>query len=119
MYETGHFATLWRRMASRLGLEVDFIPADWRRGADPEAIGAQLEEDRAHEIKAVCVVHNETSTGAVTRVAEVRRALDRNGHPALLIGRVFIAASIDYRMDEWGVDVTIAVLRKGRCCRRA
>jgi alanine-glyoxylate transaminase/serine-glyoxylate transaminase/serine-pyruvate transaminase len=114
MYETGHFAALWRRMASRLGLEVDFIAGDWRRGADPEAIEARLKEDRAHEIKAVCVVHNETSTGAVTRVAEVRRALDRNGHPALLmVDTISSLASIDYRMDEWGVDVTVGGSQKG------
>jgi alanine-glyoxylate transaminase/serine-glyoxylate transaminase/serine-pyruvate transaminase len=114
MYETGHFATLWRRMASRLGLEVDLIPGDWRRGADPEAIYARLKEDHAHEIKAVCVVHNETSTGAVTRVPEVRRALDRNGHPALLIvDTISSLASIDYRMDEWGVDVTVGGSQKG------
>ena len=114
MYETGHFATLWRRMAGRLGLEVDFIPGDWRRGADPTAIEARLKEDRAHAIKAVCVVHNETSTGAVTRVPEVRRALDTNGHPALLmVDTISSAASIDYRMDEWGVDVTVGGSQKG------
>jgi alanine-glyoxylate transaminase/serine-glyoxylate transaminase/serine-pyruvate transaminase len=114
MYETGHFATLWSRMASRLGLEVDFVPGDWRRGADPEAIEAKLQKDQAHEIKAVCVVHNETSTGAVTRVLEVRRALDRNQHPALLmVDTISSLASIDYRMDEWGVDVTIGGSQKG------
>ena len=114
MYETGHFATLWRRMAGRLGLEVDFIPGDWRRGADPLAIEARLREDRAHEIKAVCVVHNETSTGAVTRVPEVRHALDRTGHPALLmVDTISSLASIDYRMDEWGVDVTVGGSQKG------
>ena len=114
MYETGHFATLWRRMASRLGLEVDLIPGDWRRGADPLAIEAWLREDRTHEIKAVCVVHNETSTGAVTRVPEVRQALDRNGHPALLmVDTISSLASIDYRMDEWGVDVTVGGSQKG------
>ena len=114
MYETGHFATLWRRMATRLGLEVDFIAGDWRRGADPLAIEARLEEDRAHEIKAVCVVHNETSTGAVTRVPGVRQALDRNGHPALLmVDTISSLASIEYRMDEWGVDVTVGGSQKG------
>ena len=114
MYETGHFATLWRRMASRLGLEVDFIPGDWRRGADPEAIEARLRDDHAHEIKAVCVVHNETSTGAVTRVPEVRHALDSTGHPALLmVDTISSLASIDYRMDEWGVDVTVGGSQKG------
>jgi alanine-glyoxylate transaminase / serine-glyoxylate transaminase / serine-pyruvate transaminase len=114
MYETGHFATLWRRMAGRLGLEVDFIPGDWRRGADPAAIDARLADDRAHAIKAVCVVHNETSTGAVTRVPEVRQALDRNGHPALLmVDTISSLASIDYRMDEWDVDVTVGGSQKG------
>ena len=114
MYETGHFATLWRRMATRLGLEVDFIPGDWRRGADPAAIDAKLKEDRAHEIKAVCVVHNETSTGAVTCVPEVRRVLERNGHPALLmVDTISSLASIDYRMDDWGVDVTVGGSQKG------
>ncbi len=114
MYETGHFAILWRRMAGRLGLEVDFIPGDWRRGADPAAVEARLTQDRAHAIKAVCVVHNETSTGAVTRVAEVRRALDRAGHPALLmVDTISSLASIEYRMDEWGVDVTVGGSQKG------
>jgi len=114
MYETGQFATLWRRMAGRLGLEVDFIPGDWRRGADAAAVEARLAEDRAHAIKAVCVVHNETSTGAVTRVVEVRRAMDRTGHPALLmVDTISSLASIDYRMDEWGVDVTVGGSQKG------
>ena len=114
MYETGQFATLWRRMAGRLGLEVDFIPGDWRRGADAAAIEARLVEDRAQAIKAVCVVHNETSTGAVTRVVEVRRAMDRTGHPALLmVDTISSLASIDYRMDEWGVDVTVGGSQKG------
>jgi alanine-glyoxylate transaminase / serine-glyoxylate transaminase / serine-pyruvate transaminase len=114
MYETGQFAALWRRMAGRLGLEVDFIPGDWRHGADPTAIEARLTRDRAHAIKAVCVVHNETSTGAVTRVPEVRHALDRSGHPALLmVDTISSLASIDYRMDEWGVDVTVGGSQKG------
>ncbi len=114
MYETGHFATLWHRMAGRLGLKVEFIPGDWRHGANTEAMEARLMEDRAHEIKAVCVVHNETSTGAVTRVPEVRLALDRNGHPALLmVDTISSLASIDYRMDEWGVDVTVGGSQKG------
>ena len=114
MYETGHFATLWQRMAGRLGLDVDLIASDWRRGADPAAIEERLTQDRVHSIKAVCVVHNETSTGAVTRVAEVRRALDRSGHPALLmVDTISSLASLDYRMDEWGVDVTVAGSQKG------
>ncbi|PWT72812.1 MAG: serine--glyoxylate aminotransferase [Proteobacteria bacterium] len=114
MYETGHFATLWRRMAARLGLEVEFLPGDWRRGAEPAEIEARLAEDKQHTIKAVCVVHNETSTGAVTRVGEVRRAIDRVRHPALFMADTISSlASIDYRMDEWGVDVTVGGSQKG------
>ena len=93
---------------------MELISSDWRRGADPQAIEARLADDRARAIKAVCVVHNETSTGAVTRVAEVRRALDRCGHPALLMADTISSlASIDYRMDEWGVDVTVGGSQKG------
>src|SRR5688572_1001445 len=114
MYETGHFATLWHTMATRLGLKHEFIASDWRRGADAAAIEAKLAEDRAHEIKAVCVVHNETSTGATTRVGEVRKAIDRSGHPALyMVDTISSLASIDYRHDEWGVDVTVAGSQKG------
>jgi alanine-glyoxylate transaminase/serine-glyoxylate transaminase/serine-pyruvate transaminase len=114
MYESGHFATLWRRMAGRLGLDVDLLASDWRRGADPAAIEAALATDRAHAIKAVCVVHNETSTGAVTRVAEIRKAIDRIAHPALLmVDTISSLASIEYRMDEWGVDVTVGGSQKG------
>ncbi|MFQ5773004.1 MAG: pyridoxal-phosphate-dependent aminotransferase family protein [Kiloniellaceae bacterium] len=114
MFETGHFATLWHRMAERLGLTVDFVPGDWRRGVDPGAVQARLAEDRAHAIKAVCVVHNETSTGVTSRVAEVRAAIDRAGHPALfLVDTISSLASIDYRHDEWGVDVTVAGSQKG------
>jgi alanine-glyoxylate transaminase/serine-glyoxylate transaminase/serine-pyruvate transaminase len=114
MSETGHFATLWRRLAGRLGLEVDYLPGDWRRGADAQAIEARLSGDRSHAIRAVCVVHNETSTGAVTQVPAVRAALDRTRHPALLmVDTISSLASIDYRMDEWGVDVTVAGSQKG------
>jgi len=114
MYETGHFATLWRGLAQRLGLKPEFIASDWRRGADPQAIAARLAEDRAHAIKAVCVVHNETSTGAVTRVAAVRKAIDDAHHPALLlVDTISSLGSIDYRHDEWGVDVTVAGSQKG------
>ena len=114
MAETGHFSALWRKLAGRLGLEVEFLPGDWRRGADPQAIEARLSEDRARAIKAVCVVHNETSTGAVTRVGEIRRAMERCGHPALLMADTISSlASIDYRMDEWGVDVTVGGSQKG------
>ena len=114
MAETGQFASLWRRLAGRLGLEVEFLPGDWRRGADARAIEARLAADRGHSIRAVCVVHNETSTGAVTQVPAVRAAIDRARHPALLmVDTISSLASIDYRMDEWGVDVTVAGSQKG------
>jgi len=114
MSETGWFATLWQQMATRLGLSPEIIPTDWRRGADPAAIEARLLEDRAHAIKAVCVVHNETSTGVVSRIGEVRRAMDRAQHPALLlVDTISSLASVDFRMDEWGVDVTVAGSQKG------
>ena len=114
MYETGHFATLWHGMATRLGLKPEFIASDWRHGADPAAIEAKLTEDRAHEIKAVCVVHNETSTGVVSRIGEIRKAIDRAKHPALyMVDTISSLASIDYRHDEWGVDVTVAGSQKG------
>lgn len=114
MCETGHFAALWQKLAVRLGLEPEFIPGDWRHGADPEAIGRRLREDGAHRIKAVCVVHNETSTGVTSRIAEVRAAIDAAHHPALLmVDTISSLASIDYRHDEWGVDVTVAGSQKG------
>ncbi len=114
MVETGHFATLWNRLAARLGLEVEFIPGDWRHGADPAAIEKRLRADTAHAIKAVCVVHNETSTGVVSRIAEVRAAIDAAEHPALfMVDTISSLASIDYRHDEWGVDVTVAGSQKG------
>jgi alanine-glyoxylate transaminase/serine-glyoxylate transaminase/serine-pyruvate transaminase len=114
MFETGHFATLWRRLAERLGLSVDFVPGDWRRGVDPAALEAKLAGDTGHEIKAVCAVHNETSTGVTSRIAELRAAIDRAGHPALFfVDTISSLASIDYRHDEWGVDVTVAGSQKG------
>jgi alanine-glyoxylate transaminase/serine-glyoxylate transaminase/serine-pyruvate transaminase len=114
MAETGHFASLWCDMARRLGLEVTMLPGDWRRGVDPEQIEARLLGDRRHEIKAVCVVHNETSTGVTSRIPEIRRAIDRANHPALLmVDTISSLASIDYRQDEWGVDVTVAGSQKG------
>jgi alanine-glyoxylate transaminase/serine-glyoxylate transaminase/serine-pyruvate transaminase len=114
MVETGHFATLWHGMAKRLGLAPEFIKGGWRQGADPAAIGAKLAEDRAHAIKAVCVVHNETSTGVTSRVSDVRRAIDAAKHPALfMVDTISSLASIDYRHDEWGVDVTVAGSQKG------
>jgi alanine-glyoxylate transaminase/serine-glyoxylate transaminase/serine-pyruvate transaminase len=114
MFETGHFATLWREMAGRLGLAIDLVPGDWRTGVDPAVVEAKLAEDKAHAIKAVCMVHNETSTGVVSRVVEVRKAIDRTKHPALLmVDTISSLGSIDYRHDEWGVDVTVAGSQKG------
>ena len=114
MYETGHFATLWQKMAAKLSLEVEFIPGDWRHGADPAVIEKQLRADSAKRIKAVCVVHNETSTGVTSRIDDVRRAIDAAGHPALyMVDTISSLASIDYRHDEWGVDVTVAGSQKG------
>ncbi len=114
MCETGHFATLWHTMAKKLGLVPEFIAGDWRHGADPAAIEARLAADTGHEIKAVCVVHNETSTGVTSRIGDVRKAIDRAKHPALyLVDTISSLASIDYRHDEWGVDVTVAGSQKG------
>jgi len=114
MVETGHFASLWRKMAGKLGLQVELIATDWRRGADPAAVEEKLKEDQAHAIKAVCVVHNETSTGATSRIPLVRKAIDAAGHPALfMVDTISSLASIDYRHDEWGVDVTVAGSQKG------
>ena len=114
MFETGHFATLWKTIAVKLGLEPEFIASDWRSGADAAAIEARLREDKGHTFKAVCVVHNETSTGATSRIDEVRRAIDAAKHPALLmVDTISSLASIDYRHDEWGVDVTVGGSQKG------
>jgi alanine-glyoxylate transaminase / serine-glyoxylate transaminase / serine-pyruvate transaminase len=114
MFETGHFATLWKNMAIKLGLEPVFISSDWRTGAEPEALEQRLREDKNHEIKAVCVVHNETSTGCVSPIVKIRRAIDATGHPALyLVDTISSLASIDYRHDEWGVDVTVSGSQKG------
>jgi alanine-glyoxylate transaminase/serine-glyoxylate transaminase/serine-pyruvate transaminase len=114
MAETGHFATLWRQMAARWGLEADFIPGDWRRGADPAAIEAKLAEDRSHAIKAVMVVHNETSTGVTSRIGEIPKAIDKARHPALfLVDTISSLGSVDYRHEEWGVDVTVSCSQKG------
>jgi alanine-glyoxylate transaminase / serine-glyoxylate transaminase / serine-pyruvate transaminase len=114
MVETGHFAVLWQAMAVRLGVQPEVIKGDWRHGADPAAIEARLAEDGRHEIKAVCVVHNETSTGVTSRIAEIRKAMDRAKHPALyMVDTISSLASIDYRHDEWGVDVTVAGSQKG------
>lgn len=118
MYETGHFATLWQKMARRLGLEPEFLgpPGDegWRLGVQAGMIETRLKQDSAHTIKAVCVVHNETSTGVTSDIAAVRRAIDAAGHPALLmVDTISGLASADYRHDEWGVDVTISGSQKG------
>lgn len=114
MYETGHFATLWKKMTEKLGLRPEFIEGDWRGGADPDAIETRLRADRAHEIKAVCVVHNETSTGSVSPIAQVRAAIDAAGHPALLmVDTISGLASIDFRFDEWGVDVAVSGSQRG------
>ena len=114
MFETGHFASLWRRVAERLGLEVEFVPGDWRQGVDPEAVETRLAEDRGHRIRALAVVHNETSTGVASRIADIRRAMDRAGHPALfIVDTISSLASMDYRHQEWGVDVTVGGSQKG------
>jgi alanine-glyoxylate transaminase/serine-glyoxylate transaminase/serine-pyruvate transaminase len=114
MYETGHFATLWKNMAARLRLRPEFIGSDWRGGVDPQRIESRLREDAGHSIKAVCVVHNETSTGATSRIDEVRKAIDAAGHPALLlVDTVSGLACADYRHDEWGVDVSVSGSQKG------
>ncbi len=114
MYETGQFATLWLNLAGRLKLEAEFVPGDWRHGVDPAVVEERLVADKAHEIKAVCMVHNETSTGVASRVAEVRAAIDRAKHPALfMVDTISSLGSIDYRHDEWKVDVTVSGSQKG------
>jgi len=114
MAETGQFASLWRELAERLGLKPEFLPADWRRGVVPEQVERALKADAKGEIKAVCAVHNETSTGATSRIAAVRQAIDAAGHPALfMVDTISGLASMDYRHDEWGVDVSISGSQKG------
>ena len=114
MCRTGWFATLWNDLAERLSLKPIFIDTDWRRGADVDAIQEALSKDTAHTIRSVCVVHNETSTGCTSRIDEIRAAIDATRHPALLlVDTISSLASIDYRHDEWGVDVTIAGSQKG------
>ena len=114
MAETGQFAVLWRGIAEKFKLDVDFMPTDWRRGADVAEIEAKLAADRDHTIKAVCVVHNETSTSCVTHPLEVRKALNRTGHPALLmVDTISGLASLQYEHDAWGIDVSIAGSQKG------
>jgi len=114
MLETGQFATLWKKMAERIGLVPEFIATDWRHGADPGLIEKRLREDKNKEIKAVCVLHNETSTGALTPIADIRKAIDAASHPALLmVDTISSLASTDYRHDEWGVDVSVGGAQKG------
>jgi alanine-glyoxylate transaminase/serine-glyoxylate transaminase/serine-pyruvate transaminase len=114
MFETGHFATLWKDMATRIGLQVDFVADDWRHGADPAVVFDKLADDPNHTIKAVCVVHNETSTGVVSRIAEIRRQIDAARHPALLlVDTISSLGSIEYRHEAWGVDVTVGCSQKG------
>jgi len=114
MFEHGHFALMWKKLATKLGLDIDFVPGDWRRAVAPEEVEARLAEDRDHRIKAVCVVHNETSTGVTARIPQIRAAIDKAGHPALfLVDTISSLASIDYRHDAWGVDVTVAGSQKG------
>jgi len=114
MAETGQFATLWKNLAEKIGLSVEFLPGDWRHGVDAAQIESRLAKDSAHTVKAVCVVHNETSTGVASDIAAVRRSIDNARHPALLmVDTISSLASIDYRHDEWGVDVTVAGSQKG------
>jgi alanine-glyoxylate transaminase/serine-glyoxylate transaminase/serine-pyruvate transaminase len=114
MWETGHFASLWKKMADKLGIKSEFMGGDWRKPADPAAIEQRLTEDKAHAIKAVCIVHNETSTGVVSDISAVRQAIDAAKHPALLlVDTISSLGSIDYRHDAWGVDVTVAGSQKG------
>ena len=114
MVETGQFASLWKTMAEKLGLKPEFIKGDWRTGADPATIEEHLRKDKAHGIKAVCVLHNETATGCLSPISEIRQAIDRTGHPALfLVDTISSLASTDYRHDEWGVDVTVGGAQKG------
>ncbi len=114
MFETGHFAALWKEIAVRFGLAVEFVPGDWRTGVDPHVVEERLARDEGHAIKAVAVVHNETSTGVASRIPEIRKAIDAARHPALLlVDTVSSLACMDYRHDEWGVDVTLSGSQKG------
>ena len=114
MIETGHFASLWQNLAVKLGLQPELVETDWRRGADPALVEQALRADSNHEIRAVCVVHNETSTGCTSRIAAVRQTMDATGHPALLlVDTISGLASADFRFDEWGVDVAVSGSQKG------
>ncbi|MBE0586335.1 MAG: aminotransferase class V-fold PLP-dependent enzyme [Desulfofustis sp.] len=114
MFETGHFATLWCTMARKFGIEVDFVPTNWRHGADPQIVEEKLKADTEHRIKSVNIVHNETSTGVTSRIAEIRQAIDNAGHPALfMVDTISSLGSVDYRHEEWKVDVTVGCSQKG------
>ena len=114
MVETGHFASLWQKMANKLNVITEFLETDWRSGANPDKLAERLSADTSHKIKAVCVVHNETSTGCTSPIAKIRNVMDDINHPALLmVDTISSLASIDYRHDEWGVDVTVAGSQKG------
>ena len=114
MVETGHFASLWNKMALRLGIRTEFLETDWRRGVVPEKLLDRLQKDTKNEIKAVCVVHNETSTGCTSRIEEVRKALNSANHDALLmVDTISGLASMEYKHDEWGVDITVSGSQKG------
>ena len=114
MVETGHFASLWNKMALRLGIRTEFLETDWRRGVVPEKLLDRLQKDTKNEIKAVCVVHNETSTGCASRIEEVRKALNSANHNALLmVDTISGLASMEYKHDEWGVDITVSGSQKG------
>jgi len=113
-FETGQFSTLWKNLAERMGVQVEFVPGNWRRGVDPEDVEARLKADKGHAFRAVMVVHNETSTGVRSRLPEIRRAMNRANHPALLmVDTISSLASSDYRHDEWEVDVTVGGSQKG------
>ena len=112
--ETGYFSLNWGKLAAELGIVVETLPGDWRRGVDPAAVEARLREDRAHELKAVLLVHNETSTGVANRCAEIRRAIDLANHPALfLVDVISSLGCYDFRMDDWQVDVVVGGSQKG------
>jgi len=114
MVETGHFASLWCKLANRLGIKAELIESDWRAGADPERIADALKKDSSHQIKAVCVVHNETSTGCTSRLADIRKAINDCAHPALfVVDTISGLGSADLRFDEWGIDIAIAGSQKG------
>lgn len=114
MFETGHFATLWYSMAKKFGLEIDFVPTNWRHGVDPQIVEEKLTEDKEHKIKSVNVVHNETSTGVASNIAQIRQAIDRVNHPALfMVDTISSLGSMDYRHEEWKVDVTVGCSQKG------